>query len=527
MYTIVRPDGQQISVHTMGHVLWELNQRRKGESPYLKPEDLEVWSASAESWDVRGSRNYMGPNMSGCADASKIVAAWIEELRPHSFREDGSARAPQEMKQADWGALSLIGKAAHGLIPCFSPEQQWGPYSDPRDERDTDLSGFAFSLFVKLFGYGHNGPPYDASGQTNCRHEIHVAYALGRGARVPEEVLQDYRDRGVGDSIDLAGLRDLIARPALRGLFGSYEKHRTVLSVLRGNLELTDEIAPEIAATLQALPQDCAYTAVDDLLYAKGMLKPRLDWPVPAPEELGQPVDAFAQKLREMLVSWKMKRETEALAANMAKGHITKREQDSQLARIALMKFTEGYSWANRVATAISNRDLAFMLDVLDSPNNVTSQRAVEEVFGVKLRNVKAAVRRRNVFLVAGYATDAEIAQAEAQLYLAAERRKSAREAADQDVRLQGAKARASSTQYRFEGAVVGGDVFVETLVARGFTQLVDRKKGAAKAYYLQHPTTLSMYQVRVVNGTLGYAQAFLKQREDAQASPVEAASAA
>lgn len=56
------------------------------------------------------------------------------------------------------------------------------------------------------------------------------------------------------------------------------------------------------------------------------------------------------------------------------------------------------------------------------------SQRAVEAEFGVKLRNVKAAERRRAVFSLVGLVTDQEVETAEQELKDARAKRMEARE---------------------------------------------------------------------------------------------------
>lgn len=66
---------------------------------------------------------------------------------------------------------------------------------------------------------------------------------------------------------------------------------------------------------------------------------------------------------------------------------------------------------------------------------------------------------------------------------------------------------------------MTGAEV-VDLLFARGFTEIIQDKRGAVPVYYLQHPKTKSGFRMKRNNGMLNYAQALIERRDDAQASP-------
>lgn len=525
MYEIIKAEGQPIRLNTMGEVLWELNGNglcRRSAYQGDALHQVEVWKADGNSFALRANTNHIGIAVDPADDAAALLVTWLQEVRPYAIRADGTVKPPHEMRRAHWESINMIGRACYGVLPCFSADQQRGPYL--LNGKSVDLSWLMTSLFQSTFGYSHNGPAYDSTGQRNSRHEVHVAAALGRGAYVPQEVIQEYLDLDANYSMDLQSLKPLLTKPYLRGKFRSESLLRIVLSILRNSVELDEAMADRLAVLLQGFDDGASYVAVDDMLYDAGIIGQRPEQALPAPESLGTPLNAFAGKLRDHLVAWKRRKELAALEKNCKRMALTKRETDWQRARIAQLDKTEGYAWANRVAQGLLDKNLPFLLDVLDGTMNEASQRAVEAEFGVKLRNVRAAERRRAVFSLVGLVTDQEVEAAEQELKDARAKRMEAREERrvqeEKATRVEVTKARASNVRYRLEGKIITGAEMVDILFARGYTEIRTSKRGAVPAYYLENPTTGSGFKMKRGDGTLNYAQALIERRDDAQASP-------
>lgn len=525
MYEIIKPDGQPVRLSTMGEVLWELNGNgRYGHSPYKGDglHQVEIWKADATCFALRANTNHVGVAIDPADDAAALVVTWLQEVRPYATRADGTIKPPHEMRRAHWGAINMIGKACYNVLPCFSGDQRRGPYV--LSGKSVDLVGLMSDVFQSTFGYSHNGPAFDSAGQQNSRHEVHVAAALGRGAYVPQEVIQDYLDMDAGIASDLQAFKPLLTKPFLRGKFRSWSLLQIVSSILRDTVELDEAMADRLAVLLKGFDDGASYVAVDDMLYDAGIIGQRPELPLPSPESLGTPVNAFAAKLRDHLVAWKRRKELADLEKNCKRIALTKRETDWQRARIAQLDKTEGYAWANRVAQGLLDKNLPFLLDVLDGTMNEASQRAVEAEFGVKLRNVKAAERRRAVFSLVGLVTDQEVETAEQELKDARAKRMEAREERrvqeEKATRVEVTRARAANVRYRLEGKIITGAELVDILFARGYTEIRTSKRGAVPAYYLENPTTGSGFKMKRGDGTLNYAQALIERRDDAQASP-------
>ncbi|MDO8279344.1 MAG: hypothetical protein Q7T63_14600 [Burkholderiaceae bacterium] len=525
MYEIIKAEDQPVRLNTMGEVLWELNGNgRYGHSPYKGDalHQVEVWKTDGNCFALRANTNHVGIAVDPAEDAAALLVTWVHELRPYATRADGTVKPPHEMRRAHWGALNMIGKTCYNVLPCFSGDQLRGPYM--ASGKSVDLVGLMSNLFQSTFGYSHNGPAYDAAGQQNSRHEVHVAAALARGAYVPQEVIQEYLELDASFASDLQALKPLLNKPYLRGKFRSMSLLQIVLSVLRDTVALDEAMADRLAVLLKGFHDGASYVAVDDTLYDAGIIGQRPALALPSPESLGTPLNAFAVKLRDHLVAWKRRKELADLEMNCKRMALTKRETDWQRARIAQLDKTEGYAWANRVAQALLDKNLPFLLDVLDGTMNEASQRAVEAEFGVKLRNVKSAERRRAVFSLVGLVTDQEVEKAEQELEDARVKRMDAREARREQerkaTRVEATRARAANVSYSLEGKIITGAEFVDILFARGYTEIRTSKRGAAPAYYLQNPTTGSGFKMKRGDGTLNYAQALIERRDDAQASP-------
>nr|WP_132459498.1 hypothetical protein [Paraburkholderia sp. BL8N3] len=165
------------------------------------------------------------------------------------------------------------------------------------------------------------------------------------------------------------------------------------------------------------------------------------------------------------------------------------------------------YEYPNHVSAAIDNADMAFLLELLDRPDdwNRGSKKAVREVFGVKLIGAKAAARRRAIFALAGM-DERQQAEWDRDAATARERRLA-------DASAVRARERAESTRFRLDdGTVVDGAQFVEQSVAAGFTQIASTSQGASRRYSLVDPIRRLRRTLHAKDGTLQYARAVVQR---------------
>lgn len=502
---------------TFGEVLLQLNDRQVGIRTAAPLEQVQVALGDilgGTTTTLRREYNHIAPVLDGIGEPRDLIGRMLDEVMPFANTTSGAINEPHEMTRTQWGAISSISGIAYGVMPCFTHATRCV---------GGDLPQFMADEFRRRFGYGPKGPTYDGTGQCNDRHEVHVAYALARGRAVPDQVLQEYLANDELVATDIHWFERVLREPFLRGRFRSVDE-LVALGLIGKQRPLTEENLPALITALSALPRDPSYVDVDNQLYAHGFVSLCPESPLPAPDTLGQPVNEFAKRLHAELVKFKTKRSEKSLAEQVRKGKLTQRDMDQRQRAIDSIGPRESYSWANKVAQAIVAKDLPFMLHVLCDNGNEASQRAVEREFGVKLRSVRAAERRRAVFGLAGHSSDEDYQRAERNLEVENARRKAQAELAKDIERLPGAKSFAAMHRVRFEGEVITCDVFVEKLIARGYTEVVERPRGAARTYYLRKPEEGCMYGVKLADGTLVYARLLTVQA--AATAPAETAAA-
>ncbi len=506
MYEISKAGAVHSQHNTLADVLWHLNDRHAA-APLKSTWDQVQVSMTVDGQQVtallRQDCNHIAPVLDGIVEPKELVILLLDEVMPYLKTDQGQIKAPYEMMRSQWGAFTTIGDVAYGVIPCFGR----GTLS-----RVPDLVHFAVSEICRRLGYGHNGPPYDRSGQINDRHVVHVAHGLARGREVPQEVLAEYLANQELRATEMYWFGRLLRQPFLRGRFRSVDEMSTVFGILGKEFELTEEALPSLLAALHALPEGADYVQIDNQLYKHGFVSLRPQHPLPDPATLGAPVNEFAEDLRAELIRFRTKRDAKLLAAEVAKGKLTVRDIDERQRAIDAIAGRERYDWANKVAGALQEKNLPLMLQVLCDANNEASQRAVERHCGVKLRNTKAADRRRTVFALAGHVSDGAYHKAEQDLQAERDRRKAQAELANEPERLARLKDTAAMRRVRFEGEILTCDVFVERLVEQGFNQVVQRPRGAARTYYLHRDGDSSMYGLKSGDGTLAYAQALVSR---------------
>jgi len=436
--------------------------------------------------------------------ARHLFLALLDELDGTYFRPAGQRREAWQIRRAHWKLLySLFDLAARPLY-LFSYDQVQQANADAGG-RGLDLRELLEAECQRRFGFGYAGPVYDA-GERNGRHEVHVGYALAAGRDVPVEVLAEYYEQPFGS--DMQWAQTLLDAPELRGAI-PLPKLLPLLSVLRHTgTRINSDNAALLAMVMNLAPNEPTHVEIDDLLYRHGLIAPRtLPEAYSTPVALGKPVSKFAEVLRRIMAD--ERRETAIAQAELerAKGNMSSRTLEYHRQVAALDHGRQTYEYPNRVSAAIDSADMAFLLELLDRPDdwNRWSKKAVREVFGVKLIGAKAAARRRVIFALAGM-DERQQAEWERDAATARERRLG-------DAAAARARERAESTRFRLDdGTVVDGAQFVEQSVAAGFTQIASTSRGASRRYSLVDPIRRLRRTLHAKDGTLQYARAVVQR---------------
>ncbi|WP_354677938.1 hypothetical protein [Cupriavidus plantarum] len=441
-----------------------------------------------------------------------IISAIIDEVDRFIVRPHGVVLRPHEMSRASWGAV-----VAAGRLGCFPEEaidmshDNAGPLfqtADLFEEKGAfDLAAYVDAEFIRRFGYGTNGPMLDGGQGPNSRHEVHVAYALARGDKVRECVINTYREHPDYGSHDL-WLRPLVEVPALRGAL-SRSVLRALCTVMRGDkLEITSHNVGKLLSALRHVPREAGIVDVDDALYAAGIL-PVHTMPAPRPPtgENARPVTPLAARIHALISQRQYRESAEAAQSLRDARRISQRECDRRIRAAAVHRDGYGFEWPNRVALAVMQRDIAAVLQIFDSPRDTSpdSKRALREELGVDVLQCVASQRRRRLFEMCGF-SEAEQAEWEAQ---AAVSKAKSRE----NGVLSDAKAYAEATTYQLEtGQTMNGREYVDFCISAGFSRLLEEKRGSVKRYWIHDPTKRCSRPLRAKDGTLAYARARLAE---------------
>ncbi|SDR54605.1 hypothetical protein SAMN05443245_7465 [Paraburkholderia fungorum] len=501
MYTLSIP-GEIFTVATLAGVVGLFSNE------HVKSTETALIGLSGGEIDAQVTR-YNGRLAIRCTgNAAEIVGVLFDQVRTFWTGEYGSDPRPWQIRPAHWDELFGLFDLARAPERFLSSSQIEAERTAARNARRFfDLSSLFDHAAAERFGFGAGGPPAIGGG-ANGRHEVHVAYALLRNEPVPETVLDDYRAMDRAFRYDLEWAMPLLNVPELRGRLPA-EKQRWVASVMRGAKQaITAENVDAIVAALGNVPNQCDFVDVDDALFAAGVLSVE---PLPAmfseSVALGTPVNAFAARLRQILADSKRDRSLDHADLERTQGRTTARRHKLEREMAVLSHGRETFEWANRVATAIDRRELALLLEVLDTPDdrNRSSKRAVDEHYGVKLRGIRAQDRRRAIFALCGMDVSAQGVWEAAE----SERKAAARKAADE----QYAKQAAQRAQYqRPDGVVIDGAQHVEDAIASGFREIRDWRKGAIKQYALVNAELGKARTLRAKDGTLEYARAMIER---------------
>jgi len=496
---------------TLAGVLEQLSRDRAPRAPvqidaivvrHIERGDIPVVQLGARRIGVRPA-----------GSARSILAMILDEVEQFIVRVGGKVLRPHEMSRASWGAVVAAGRLAHypdEALDLTAPDTS--SLFQPRDLFEEtgpfDIEAFIHAEFSRRFGYGTNGPAYSRDGDINLRHEVHVAYALMRGDKVRDCVVNAYRDDPAFAKNDLLWARPLVDVPALRGALSEPQLQALCIAMRSEHLQITSANVSKLLAIMRRLPTACTYVQADDALFEAGVLPPRTEPTLRAPQaESAKPVTDLAAHIRHLTTQHrfettlaKAREEREAL-------QISQREFDRRARAAVAERVSSSYDWANRIALAVLERNVAVLLSVLDGPKDVNTQskRAIRDVMGVDLLQCTAALRRRRIFDMCGF-SDAEQQHWEAQ-----EAATRAAHLAKRD--FEKACEQAESASWRLgNGKVLNGREYVDFCLAEGLSEIVDIARGNAREYRLRNAATGWSRRLRAKDGTLAYARARLAE---------------
>ncbi|CAG2159759.1 hypothetical protein [Cupriavidus numazuensis] len=445
--------------------------------------------------------------------ARSILTLILEEIDRYIVRTDGRILRPQDMSRSAWGAVMAAGRLAHFPEEAIDLSQgDAGPLFRTADLFEETgqfgIAEFVRSEFHRRFGYGINGPLYAPNASPNGRHEIHVAYALLRGEKLRECVVNAYRESAEVGANDVSWLQPLIHVPALRGALAPAQLQGLCDAMRHARLEITSTNAPRLVAIMRGLPGDCSYVQVDDALFEHGIL-PALAEPLrKQPEgEASRPVSGLAARMHHLITQRQFHATMDKAKADREALLISQRRFDDIARRAVHTRVSTSFDWPNEVALAVLQRDIAKLLKVFDNPKdwNADSKRALRDELDVDLLQCSAAVRRRRLFELCGFSADE---QREWEHQALAEK---AQRNAERD--LVEACQRAEAASWRIEtGQVMNGREYVDFCIAEGFSEIVDLPRGGAREYRLRDPRKGCSRRLRAKDGTLSYARARLAQ---------------
>ena len=439
--------------------------------------------------------------------AHAIFTSLFTELRDRWFSKDGKALQPWQVTRKRWEIFQFVFELASRPAWLLSGEQLEAEVEAARAAGHRfHLGDVCDQVADTLFGYTSQGPRLSLSGGVNGRHEVHVAHALFRDQPIPDTVLADYRGDAKHFRYDLQWFPVLLDVPALRNSL-PYGVMQNAVAIFRHEKRQIDgELGTDIVAALKSVPADITYTDVDDRLYAAGLVH-KLD----LPEQYQRPVDVgvakspVAARLRELIGDAVLKKSLDKLEADRQKGLISQRQYDLQTDMATLDRGRTTFEWPNQFAAAVEARDVSTLLKVLDHPDgwNDHSKQVLREQFGLSLRGLNSARRRRAIFTFCGFD---EAAQAEWEAKQdAARAQRRAQEAAND------AKAKAERARYRTpDNAVITGVEHVDRAIADGYSEIRSFRHGAATRYALARPGSTEGRTLHAKNGTLDYARSRL-----------------
>lgn len=438
--------------------------------------------------------------------AVDVLNRMVDEFHATWFVREGVVLKPFEILREHWNILFRLFEIGRHPLMLLSPDQ----YDEMKDAGYGNVGRYLEGYLERVFGFGAGGPRVDATGYVHGEHGVHVAYALATNRNVPIEVLADYHATPGLFGGTQSWASAFLAMPEIRGHV-STDSLNTIARILAregtplnaGSVELVRQVVDRIPSG-----EEGSYVVVDDVLYELGALpKPSVSLSRSESGELVEPRCPLAKAIVDMIEETRYVRSLASLDKDRHSRRISQREYESSKLWVERDYETRSYSYGNKMSEAIENRQIGYLLSVLDSPDdrNRGSKKAIHQVLGVKLLGLKAAERRRTIFGLCGM-NEAEQARMEQVLSEQADARRRKQDADD-------ARTRASRVNYRMDtGEVIDGAVFLERKVSEGYIEIREHRRGATKRYTLANPTTNLGYRIAAKNGTVDYARVLVEQ---------------
>lgn len=485
---------------TLGQVVAVLNDWRQ---PLENKADIDITGPAGKVAVYRTQRQYLGVVLPG--DASKpqqVLLELLNEAAHDSLRPDGRQPKPWEMTALQWNGLRALYSIATGMYPGLDAEAR-NVRVDFVDAIGRPATGpleyWYMSEFRRTYGYDVAGPAFFA-GQTNDRHEVHVAYALLRNDHVPEAALSDFKGH------DSWG-KTLLRFPGLRGRL-SHAQLSTLCSVLKAEkVEIQPDDVEDLVSLVKFGPAEPTYVQMDDLLYGFGRVKQR-DLPKDPPADLSG-ASEFALDVRKEVLEYRHREARKRDQAERARGNLTLRELEHREACRQMEWSTHAPTYGQMVEKHIVDRNVDALLSILDQPDdgNPATKRAIEKHFGVKLLGVKAKDRKQAIYSLAGF--DAVGKMTHQHLVRNRTLERSAARA------LQHLIEDVEAVRYRLEGGtVMTGKAYVEWVIHElGAREIRRYAQGAASRLFLLTPDG-HLQPIKAADKTLDYAKHLLEQVE-------------
>jgi hypothetical protein len=433
----------------------------------------------------------------------EILLHVITEVERIILKPDGKLLRPYEVSFESWEAVLAASALAYESEYLIDPERlkEGSLFSEFQVESP---QRFITDELLRRFGFGTGGPHAYPGGGACKGHEWHVAYALQRGERVKDCILNFYRHTSTAIPHGLEWLNALIEFPVLRGALPA-ETLRDLCDVLRREkMAMTEQNVSKLLAIVRALPVGSSYIDIDDAFYDAKILGPLTAPTLQLAEGPdAEPLSPLAKRVTECVNESVYEKTVARLRQEREDGNLSKRRFELQMMMAERQRNCRNYHYGNMIASLLLERNVAGLLEILDQPNNKSSKRAIREVIGVNLLTVTGAARRRAIFSMCGFAQQEQDVWEQHAAEAKAETRRI--EAMEQ------AKKTAESVRYSVGGGqVMTGKQYVDLCIAEGFSQIVPSRRGNAVSYLFVDPKRDLGRPLKVKDGTLDYARACL-----------------
>ena len=416
----------------------------------------------------------------------------VQQMFAEMMAIEGRRVKPWQMRRLDWEGFNAIGATTFG---CYS-----GIAGSDEAKRWMDRA------FLDAFGYGHNGPVIDRQIGTNARYEVHVEYALAAGEPVPQESVDDAR-RSMSDAgramADEVGLRGRLSLHALRILIGLLK---------RAGLRATAKTGePFLQVVLAMVPERRELVVdMDDALYAAGLLAPEPSATPPVPAATVADVDV--QALAEQLYQRRVGQERGRLDGDRAAGRVSKRTYEAAIGSLETGIRDSDIERAGHIVGALRTKNVRQLLHALDvaDDHNRTSRKFAKDRFGLATLGVRAAERRRRIFAFCDMSDDdAKRFEVEEKERKAADESgreaRRAAERAEEDRRI--TERVATTAKVQFDGSEMTFKALIDRLIATGYSEIREIKKGAVAIPHLVNPNDRRAVRLSKRNPSLAYGR--------------------